>query len=425
MAKPGSTDATKLVGIVYNGNIHLSSDTGATWSDSGIGPQKWYAVVMSSDGTKIAALVEGGKVWISSDSGATFSEVDAEALAGASWATNYEWGAIAMSSDGTKIVVCAKSGGVLTSQDSGTSWTQGSPEGETRALYWRSYRGVGISDDGMTVVATHYGNGDGNVWLSYDGGATFVAHATESYYEQIALSADGSKIIATASGTNGGLYLGAVLPPTSTMTNTTTATTKTTTGTMTMTTTVTTTMTDTTSTSEDSGEDTTTTTSTGEDSGEDTTTTTSTGEGNVVEVTLTLTVDDPTTITENPDVTQAMIDGFAELMQVDPSLVTLEFQVSRLLGGRRLQVTLLAIFSVTLPTAEEAQDVADAIQAVSVADTNAAISDAAVGAGFSGTIEVVGTQVDIIDPELPPSTACSNLRSALSLGIAIFLIFEF
>eukprot|EP00435_Cladocopium_sp_Y103_P019506 s219_g4.t1 len=411
MAKPGSTDATKLVGIVYNGNIHLSSDTGATWSDSGIGPQKWYAVVMSSDGTKIAALVEGGKVWISSDSGATFSEVDAEALAGASWATNYEWGAIAMSSDGTKIVVCAKSGGVLTSQDSGTSWTQGSPEGETRALYWRSYRGVGISDDGMTVVATHYGNGDGNVWLSYDGGATFVAHATESYYEQIALSADGSKIIATASGTNGGLYLGAVLPPTSTMTNTTTATTKTTTGTMTMTTTVTTTMTDTTSTSEDSGED--------------TTTTTSTGEGNVVEVTLTLTVDDPTTITENPDVTQAMIDGFAELMQVDPSLVTLEFQVSRLLGGRRLQVTLLAIFSVTLPTAEEAQDVADAIQAVSVADTNAAISDAAVGAGFSGTIEVVGTQVDIIDPELPPSTACSNLRSALSLGIAIFLIFEF
>ena len=136
-----------------------------------------------------------------------------------------KWRSIDMSSDGTKIVVGAQSGGVLTSLDSGASWTEGRPGG------WRSYTGVGISDDGMTVLAAHYGNGNGQVWISYDGGASFAALATEGYFQQMALTADGSKFIVTASGSStGGLYLGTVIAPTVTMTNTTTATTATTTG---------------------------------------------------------------------------------------------------------------------------------------------------------------------------------------------------
>ena len=47
---------------------------------------------------------------------------------------------------------------------------------------------------------------------------------------------------------------------------------------------------------------------------------------NVVEVTLTLTVDDPDTITQNETLTTAMVDGFAEVVNVDPEQVTLNFE---------------------------------------------------------------------------------------------------
>ena len=47
---------------------------------------------------------------------------------------------------------------------------------------------------------------------------------------------------------------------------------------------------------------------------------------NVVEVTLTLTVDDPDTITQNETLTTAMVDGFADVMNVDPEQVTLTFE---------------------------------------------------------------------------------------------------
>ena len=46
----------------------------------------------------------------------------------------------------------------------------------------------------------------------------------------------------------------------------------------------------------------------------------------MVEVTLTLTVDDPAVITENATLTNAMIQGFADVMGVEASQVTLEFE---------------------------------------------------------------------------------------------------
>ena len=49
----------------------------------------------------------------------------------------------------------------------------------------------------------------------------------------------------------------------------------------------------------------------------------------MVEVTLTLTVDNPDTITQNE--TTAMVDGFATVMNVNPSQVSLTFQAGFLL----------------------------------------------------------------------------------------------
>ena len=70
-------------------------------------------------------------------------------------------------------------------------------------------------------------------------------------------------------------------------------------------------------------------------------------------------MDDPTVITENETLKDAMVDGFASAMGVDPSQVTVEFvevNASRRLGARRLSTTLVAIFKVTLPSAEAAEE---------------------------------------------------------------------
>ena len=49
--------------------------SGATWTDTGVGPQSWQHISISGDGMKIAAVVNEGKIWISSNGGSSFAEV--------------------------------------------------------------------------------------------------------------------------------------------------------------------------------------------------------------------------------------------------------------------------------------------------------------------------------------------------------------
>lgn len=148
--------------------------------------------------------------------------------------------------------------------------------------------------------------------------------------------------------------------------------------------------------------------------------TTTMAGSNVVEVTLTLTVDNPETITENETLTTAMVDGFAEVMNVDPEQVTLTFQVARRLDERRLQVELIAIFTVTYESVEAAQDSQAAIESISVEDTNSAITNAVVSAGFTGAIEVTGKEAAIVVEEEPPSGAAA----VQSLFFLLFAVTE-
>ena len=73
-----SADGTKQTAAVYNGNLWMSTDSGATWTeDASVGAAKaWISVAMSDDGTKQTAAVGGfsGKLWTSIDSGATWTE---------------------------------------------------------------------------------------------------------------------------------------------------------------------------------------------------------------------------------------------------------------------------------------------------------------------------------------------------------------
>jgi hypothetical protein len=72
MSVASSADGTKLVAAssadptLSLGHIYLSSDSGASWTETGT-PQNWKAVALSADGTKVVAVVEGGYIYTWND----------------------------------------------------------------------------------------------------------------------------------------------------------------------------------------------------------------------------------------------------------------------------------------------------------------------------------------------------------------------
>ena len=79
---------------------------------------------------------------------------------------------------------------------------------------------------------------------------------------------------------------------------------------------------------------------------------------------------------------------------------------------------LIAIFTVTYESVEEAQESQAAIEAISVEDTNSAITNAVVSAGFTGAIEVTGKEAAVVVEEEPPtsSSAVQSFVLAVLLG---------
>ena len=139
-----SSDGTKLVALVGNGQIYTSSDTGSTWKarDSA---RNWISVASSSDGTKLVAAVFNGNLYTSTDSGQTWTSRDG---------IRY-WTAVASSSDGVKLVATENgnyaSGYLYTSTDSGVTWSQNSGAGQ---LYFTS---IASSADGVNLIAGIHG----------------------------------------------------------------------------------------------------------------------------------------------------------------------------------------------------------------------------------------------------------------------------
>ena len=122
----------------------------------------------------------------------------------------------------------------------------------------------------------------------------------------------------------------------------------------------------------------------------------------VVEATLTLTVDDPT-ITENETVTNAMIQGFAEVMGVEASSTPpREDAPSPMLKKPRSPALQLRRSRWKIPTL---------------------LSPPPwllyVAMGFAGTIEVTGKEAKIQDQGRPNAATVQNFTLAVLLGLAI------
>ena len=224
-----SADGARLVAAASDspydngdGLIYASSDFGVTWRQTTAPRKNWVSVAASADGFKLVAAATpswadysysgNGAIYRSSDGGATWTKTSAP--------TNF-WQAVASSADGTKLVAgfapqgtsnlqgYIGEGAIYISLDSGETWLHSTAPSN----FWTS---VASSADGTKLVATatpyfdgnlQSGAGEGAVYISRDSGATWMRSAGPTSYgwKSVASSAEGTSLMA-ASG-DGGIYI--------------------------------------------------------------------------------------------------------------------------------------------------------------------------------------------------------------------------
>jgi len=112
-----SSDCSKAYAVVTNGDIYISSNSGATWTPTGnsnLNTKYWQSITCSSDGSKVYAVVYGGDIYVSTNSGVTWTPTGNSSLN-----TKY-WQSITCSSDGSN-VYAVSSGDIYVSTNYGAT----------------------------------------------------------------------------------------------------------------------------------------------------------------------------------------------------------------------------------------------------------------------------------------------------------------
>jgi hypothetical protein len=147
--------------------IFVSADGGATWSRSNAPAGPWAKVTMNSDGSRMAAAMGGGAIYVSSDFGATWT---------ATAAGTRPWSSVYISENGQRIVGTTIDAGMFVSNNGGTSFTL---VAGTANVDWRAVTG---SADGMRLLATSSRFGavpaSAGIYVSTDGGVTWTRRPT-------------------------------------------------------------------------------------------------------------------------------------------------------------------------------------------------------------------------------------------------------
>ena len=85
--------------VLMSGSASAQCETGVTWTPHESNRQ-WTRVASSADGTKLVAVVYGGQIYTSTDSGATWT----------ARASNQQWWSVASSANGSKLVAVEYNG---------------------------------------------------------------------------------------------------------------------------------------------------------------------------------------------------------------------------------------------------------------------------------------------------------------------------
>lgn len=165
------------------GDLHVSQDFGQTWTPRQQ-VREWRAVAMAGDGMNITAVTLDGTVWTSDDLGFHWND----RLAG-----TVPWYRVAMSQSGQSVVAATSGGFVYTSSDWGIGWQPRWREGPVNA--------VAISADGRLMalaVPWHDSLPDGRIQISSDGGQTWRGFLDNANWRAVAMSGDGTRVVAGA-----------------------------------------------------------------------------------------------------------------------------------------------------------------------------------------------------------------------------------
>jgi hypothetical protein len=199
IAVASSADGNKLVAAVSTdwltwwtsqsavpGQIYVSTNAGATWNPTSAPLTNWLSVCCSADGNTVAAEA-GSAIYISRDSGASWKATSPIEFPGNP--------SIACSADGTKIFAAGGVPLVLTSTNSGETWQGVGPSGIPVGL---RFDAVASSADGNKTAIASLCCGSSFVDVHADLWDSFWRTTSSSYlgsgYEGVASSASGEKL---------------------------------------------------------------------------------------------------------------------------------------------------------------------------------------------------------------------------------------
>ncbi len=186
-----SADGRHQTAVVQWGSIYVSGDYGASWTAKETA-HDWGAVAVSADGSRQTACVYDGQMYFSTNYGSTWT------TGGASFC----WVSVAMSANGERQTAVVDNGYVYVSTNYGSTWTAKLNDVE------RNWRRVGMSTNGQYQTLAFERNEDGEtgekygggLYVSSDYGNTWALKQTEKDWVGVAVSGDGARQTACASG---------------------------------------------------------------------------------------------------------------------------------------------------------------------------------------------------------------------------------
>ena len=216
-----TNSAAVQTAIAYGGAIYLSSDYGASWTNTGITidgsanantitPRNWQDVAISAEtGAVQVTCVSGGYLYVSSNTGANWVSSTVNIDGVATQTTNRVWQAVAVSADGQYGLACVNSttasGFLYRSTNAGASWVSNNiaiEGGGQQQVTSRPWQDVGMSANGKYQVACinfiYYSKNYGSSWSILD-------NTNSRAWTSVAISENGSTISATASDASGAI----------------------------------------------------------------------------------------------------------------------------------------------------------------------------------------------------------------------------
>ena len=191
--------STLAAGPSAGGYVYVSTNHGSTWTKTGANLQGQTSIAISADGSRLAVVGANtsGAIETSSDFGVTWITNNAPT------ATRF---CIAASADGTRLITAGDANSINLSTDGGTTWISTNVPNAPGSSW---YSAASSADSKALVLASH--QPIGCIYTSTDSGATWISNnVPANLWESVAVSADGSRMVAAASGD--GIYVAQTTP---------------------------------------------------------------------------------------------------------------------------------------------------------------------------------------------------------------------